>query len=106
MLDEELPKTAYDFARIGEQPWACLSHRERAVIYAPSHSFIKSRSRPLIHAIHPLTGTQGVGAVLVVIVSNPLVLAMSVPLVCLFLGLRQQYLTASREIKRLESVNR
>ena len=51
-------------------------------------------------------GTQVLGSVIVVIITNPLVLAMFLPLLCLFLALRRKYLTASREIKRLASVNR
>ena len=53
-----------------------------------------------------LVAGQVLGSVIVVIIVNPLVLAMFLPLLCLFLALRRKYLIASREIKRLASVNR
>ena len=53
-----------------------------------------------------LTGIQVLGAVIVVVVVNPPVLALFVPLICFFIVVRKQYLAASREVKRLASINR
>ena len=51
-------------------------------------------------------GAQVLGSVIVVIIVNPPVLVLFLPLLCLFLALRRKYLIASREIKRFASINR